>query len=66
MQDGKYMNVRIVEFVFTEKDKREFSFMSEAQEKIIFLNGETFLKPFHSCLLNRNQAFCFENVDEAS
>ena len=36
MQDGKYMNVRIVELIFMEKDEREFSLMSEAHEKIVF------------------------------
>ena len=53
MQDWKYMNVRIVELIFTENVKRKFSMMFED----LFLNGQTFQKPFHSCLLKRNQAF---------
>ena len=36
MQDGEYMNIRIVELIFMEKDEREFSLMSEAHEKIVF------------------------------
>ena len=36
MQDGKYMNVRIVELIFMGKDEREFSLMSEAHEKLVF------------------------------
>ena len=30
------MNIRIVELIFMEKDKREFSLMSQAHEKIVF------------------------------
>ena len=30
------MNVRIVELIFMEKDKRQFSLISEAHEKIAF------------------------------
>ena len=61
------MNVRIVELIFMEKDEREFSLMSEAHEKIVFCMVRDSEKPFHSCLLNRNQTFCFErSIDEAS
>ena len=36
MLDGKYMNVRIVELIFMEKDKKEFSLMFEAHEYNVF------------------------------
>ena len=36
MQDAEYINLRIVQLIFMEKDKREFSLMSEVHEKIVF------------------------------
>ena len=36
MLDGKYMNVRIVELIFMEKDEKEFSLMFEAHEYNVF------------------------------
>ena len=36
MLDEKYMNVRIVELIFIEKDEKEFSLMFEAHEYNVF------------------------------
>ena len=32
----EYMNIRIFELIFIEREEREFSLMSEAHEKIAF------------------------------
>ena len=63
------MNVGIVELY--DKDEREFSLMSKVREdrpKIVFWTVSHSKNIFiHNCLLNKNQAFCFErSVDKAS
>ena len=56
MQDGKYMNVRIVEIIFLKKDEREL--ISEAHEKFVFDRSDI-LKTFSQLFTEQKPGFLF-------
>ena len=69
MQNGKHLNVRIAELIFMKKDKREFSLMSEAHERIDFKRSDI-LRTFSQLFNEKKPFFLFfffeRSADEAS